>query len=574
LLKRLERGLPVPTRGAQDAPVRQQTLRNTLDWSNDLLDHRERALFRRLSVFAGGCSLEAAEAVCTASDLSGNDLIDGLQSLVNHSLLLRLREFEQESRFGMLETIREYALERLAAAAEVNPIRERHLSWCTAYAEAAESELRGPNQQQVLTDLEVEHDNLRLALSWSLERPQPEVDAIETVLRLCGALARFWSVRGYMSEGKGWLERVMEKADRLGEVSTPSFLAARAKALLGLGGLCGACGDFSLELEHVQASLLLYRQLGDHRGMAAALQTLAHLADYQGQPERSRALFEESISQARAGGDDNQVAEGLSWLARSLSRSGDIDAARAALNDSARLLLQTGDLARRAGTLFIRGTIEAGQENLSVAPGLLEASRDLYRQAGDRIGETRAIAWLGYASLAAGDPAAARRYLLESVDRGRHDGINELPSWLCQLARAERADGRSPEAWQYARESLALYQRMGYPAAAVRTLEVASGLLAETGERSDSELAARLFAAARTHRDHLHVRLSRSDRAEIERDINLVRRQLPNLALDLASEQGKTMSFQEAFSRALSEFNTRSTIQRATLQPPGRSRTS
>jgi predicted ATPase len=551
LLRRLDRGLLVLTSGAPDLPERQQTLRNTLVWSHDLLEPADRLLFRRLAVFAGGWTLEAAEAVCADAELSAHELLDGLQSLVDHSLVRRLGQAGSEPRFGMLETIREYAVEQLEVDSEASIMRERHLSWCLAYAESAESELRGPRQQDVLAQLELEHDNMRSALSWSLLRPSADGLAADAALRLGGALARFWSVRGLIVEGRAWLERAIEAADAKPLVPSQQSTAARARALLGLGWLCAAHGDFSRALEHQEASLALYRGLGDERGMAAPLLAMAHLADYQGKSQQVRALLLDSIEHARAGSDDNQVGEALCWLARALYQGSELASARVALKESATLLSRTGDLARLAGTLFVQGVIEAEQGDHFAAETALARSSEVYRQAGDRVGETKALGWLGYVSLHAGDYPAARTCLSECVARGHHDGLNELPKWLCLLAALDRTEGRAHDAWTRARESLALYQRIGCPAPAVRALEVASGLLAATRRPANVELAARLFGAAEAKRLGSGLPLVPAECADYERDVALVRSQLPADVAARAWKQGHTMSLEDAIAEAL-----------------------
>jgi predicted ATPase len=552
LLRRLDRRLSVLTGGALDLPERQQTLRATLAWSYELLAPGDQVLFRRLAVFAGGWTLEAAEAMYADSEMPAHEVLDHLHSLLDHSLVRRLGEADNEPRYGMLETIREYALEQLEAATEANMMRERHLTWCLAYAESTESELRGPRQQHVLARLELEHDNMRSALSWSLLRPPTDAHHPETALRLGGALARFWSVRGYIAEGNAWLERVVNAANTIDPLlPSPAPSAARAKALLGLGWLCAARGDFGRGLAHYEASVALYRELEDRRGMAAPLLAMAHLAEYQGKTTQARALLAESIEHARASGDDNQVGEALCWLARALYQSGELVEARVALNESATFLCRTGDIARLAGTLYIQGVIEAEQGDNSAAGAALARSSDLYRQAGDRVGETKAIGWLGYASLHAGDHPAAWKYVSECVERGRHDGLNELPKWLCLLAALERAEGQSDAAWTHVRESLVLYQRMGCPAPSVRVLEVASGLLAATGEPAKVELAARLFGAAEAKRQGSGHCLPPADQADYERYVAIVRSQLPGDTFARAWEQGQAMRFEEAIGDAL-----------------------
>ncbi len=229
LLKWLEPRLPLLTGGGRDLPARQRTMRDAIAWSYELLSHEGQALFRRLAVFVGGCSIEAAEAVGATTDESGIGVLDALSALVNASLLRREAGPDGAGvfspRFGMLETIREYGLEQLTASGEAAAIQRRHTAWYLALAERAAPELYGgPNQLPWLNRLEAEHDNLRSALRWALASHPA------TALRLGGSLFWFWYVRGHLSEGRRWLEQALAR----GSDAPP---AVRGRALLGTGML-------------------------------------------------------------------------------------------------------------------------------------------------------------------------------------------------------------------------------------------------------------------------------------------------------------------------------------------------
>jgi non-specific serine/threonine protein kinase len=542
LLRRLERRLPLLQRGPTDLPARQQALRATLAWSHDPLAPAQQLLFRRLAVFAGGFTLQAAESVCADRQLPASALLDQLEALIEHSLVRRVNQAEDDPRFGMLETVREYATEQLEAAGEAPPLRAHHVAWCLAYAERTESKLRGPLQQRALAQLELEHDNLRSALTWSVGDP-------ESAVRLAGALARFWSVRGFIAEGSAWLERAVEAATALDQTGlSRQQRSAHAKALLGRGWLRASHAGFDRAMEDYGAALAQYRARDDHAGMADALLAMGHVAEYRGDSIRARALLAESIGQARAGGDDNQVGEALSWIARSFYRSGELAAARTALDESTQLLQRTGDIARLAGALYVQGTM-AAELGERAAESVLARCRDLYGQAGDRVGETRAIAWLGYAPLYSGDYLAARSYLLEGVERGRQDGLNELARWLTQLGRLDFADGRTGAARAQARESLARYQQMGCPASAAGALELASALLAATRQPSDVALAGRLYGAAQAARRASGLRVPPAERAMHERETALLIRQSQGLP---TAETAPTLSLDAAIAAACS----------------------
>jgi predicted ATPase len=220
LLRRLDDRLKFLTGGARDLPARQQTIRNTIDWSYHLLEAGEQRLFARLGVFVGGCRLEAAEAVCKTNGDLPMEIVDGITALVEKSLLRQTEDPDGEPRFTMLETIREYALERLEASGEVEVLRRQHATYCLVLAETAEPELHRAEQLRWLQRLEQELDNLRAALAWS----QTSAAGVETGLRLAGALGPFWQMRSHQIEGRTWLLSILAHP-----MAKPT--AARAKAL-------------------------------------------------------------------------------------------------------------------------------------------------------------------------------------------------------------------------------------------------------------------------------------------------------------------------------------------------------
>jgi predicted ATPase len=254
------------TGGVRDAPARQQTLRNTIQWSYDLLTTQEQRLFRRLSIFVGGCTLEAIEAVCAALDKdSAGQILDGVASLIDKSLLRQMEEEREEPRFVILETIREYGLEALEASGEMEATRQAHALYYLRLAEQAEPELRGSQQAVWLERFEREHDNLRAAMQWSVERGEAG-HSMETALRLGGTLAllRLWQVRGPLSEGRSFLERALARSEG-------AAVTVRAKALEAAANLASFQDDTDQAEALFEGSLALYRELGDKRGMAASL---------------------------------------------------------------------------------------------------------------------------------------------------------------------------------------------------------------------------------------------------------------------------------------------------------------
>ncbi|MDP9369539.1 MAG: AAA family ATPase, partial [Chloroflexota bacterium] len=287
LLARLTDRLRLLTGGARDLPDRQQTMRGAIAWSHDLLVPEEQVLFRRLAVFAGGFTLEAAEAVVPAAGDLGIDVLEGVASLVDKSLVRRTERPGDEPRFGMLETVREYARDRLAESDEQAAVQSRHLGWCLALAEAAEPELRSAGQGTWLGRLETEHDNVRAALTWAGEGVEPESRALG--LRLAASLYTFWFVRSHWAEGREWLEELLRTDD-----SRPS--AARAKALFVAGLLAFAAGDPAAAAARHEESLGMARAVGSRTVEALALYGLGDAARLQGDASEAGRCYEAALA--------------------------------------------------------------------------------------------------------------------------------------------------------------------------------------------------------------------------------------------------------------------------------------
>ena len=281
--QRLEISLDVLKGASRGAAPRQQTLRATLDWSHRLLSETERTLLRKLSVFAGGWTLEAAEAVCSGEGIEQDDVLDLLSTLVDKSLVVARMGTDGAMRYWMLETIRHYAREKLEESGEAGETRGRHAAFFLALAEEAEPELSGNQQGLWVERLEGEHDNVRAALSWVLEREEGELG-----LRFGGALWRFWTARGYISEGLGWLESVLARS---GSRVTPP----RVKVLEGIGWQFQALGDYERARATYEEMLGLSRELGDKGNVATALNSLGTVAAQQGDNERARTLLRENL---------------------------------------------------------------------------------------------------------------------------------------------------------------------------------------------------------------------------------------------------------------------------------------
>jgi predicted ATPase/class 3 adenylate cyclase len=548
---RLDDRFRLLTGGSRTALPRQQTLRATIDWSYDLLSEAERVLLRRLSVFAGGCTLEAAEAVCgdgvdswqltvgsgdaspaaaspvdvrlpTANcQLSTDAVLDLLSRLTDKSLVIA-EEFRGTVRYRLLETIRQYAQERLLQAGEVARLSSRHHDWYLALAETAEPHLTGPGQAHWLNRLEDEHDNLRAALQWS-ER-QLTVDSgqltegddgqpallstdhcqLSTALRLAGALWRFWMVRGYIREGQGWLERGLAEC---GDVPA----GVRAKACTGAGSMAWLQGEIARAAAFHEQSLALYQEAGDMRGAAFALKCMSTQAGLLGDYERARALEEESLALYRALGDRWGIACALCGLGCQAGYQGNNAQAMALFEESLALWRELGDTLQTAIVLQNLGEVARYQGEYGQAASFLEEGLSLSRDIGAQTNAANALICLGLLRQELGDPDQASTLL---------------------------------------REALTLCQELGDRRAIAESLE---GLAGAAGARNQPERAARLFGAAEALREALHAPLPPSSRALYDRDVAAARAGLDAEAFAAAWAEGHAKTLDEIIAYALVE---------------------
>jgi predicted ATPase/Tfp pilus assembly protein PilF len=461
LLARLTNRLDLLTGGSRDLAARQQTLRGTIAWSYDLLDANERKLFARLGVFVGGCRLEAAEASISGTaiserqrargaavsphepDLSGLklDLLNGLSSLVDKSLLRQTEGGDGEPRFSMLETIRDYATERLIESDEYEPLRRAHAQYFLALAERAEPELTGQRQAEWLERLEAEHDNLRAALGWAREQ-----NAAESALRLAGALWRFWYTRGYLSDGRRWLDQALamvenglpvlhaEAAGQAGGELDASSKALRAKVLNGAGGLAWAQGEYERAHTAYQESLALRRDLGDTRGIATALNNLGAIAYSTGDLEHAQPFYEEALELFRKLDDRLNVGRLLANLGLIAHDRGDNTRAQKFHEESLALRRQLGEQLGIAISLYNIGEVAQSQGKSAQAIANYVESLTLRAELGDKEGIAYCLEGLAEVAGARGQPKRAARLwgaaaaLRESIgapippnEQSRHD---------------------------------------------------------------------------------------------------------------------------------------------------------
>ncbi len=456
LLARLDRRLSLLTGGARDLPDRQRTLRDTIAWSYQLLKPAEQALFARLAVFVGGRTLDAIAAVCDAPnrcspDGSGGDVLDGVEALVRHSLLQMEEGIAGEPRFVLLETLHEFARERLAERGEAEVMHRAHAAYFLALAEAAEPELTGPRQRTWLDRLEAEHDNLRAALRWVLARQETE-----TALRLGGALWRFWDMRGYLTEGRRWLEAALAQGD-----GGPA--AARATVLAGISVLIKQQGEYGAARRFAEQGVALWRTVADPRGLAFGCNALGDVAQAQGDDAAAHAHFAESLACARAVGDRRGIARGLNNLAE-VTQDQDAMAARALFAESLTLFRELGDLPGIAYTLGNLGVLTQRHGDNDAATMFHEESLHISREANTRPHIAGSLARLGEVAQAQGDDVRACACYTESLMIWRETGDNaNVAKCLEGLGTVARARGAMTIAAHVWGAAGALREQIGAP---------------------------------------------------------------------------------------------------------------
>ncbi|HEX8600086.1 MAG TPA: tetratricopeptide repeat protein [Chloroflexia bacterium] len=499
--------------GARDLPSRHQTLRAAIEWSYNLLEAGEQKLFARLGVFVGGSTIAAAEAVCNAKGDLTVDVLEGVESLLDKSLVRQSGQEKEdisldwEPRFEMLETIREYAKERLESSAEAEQIRYWHAEYYLALAETAEPELGGAQQREWLDRLEQEHDNLRAALQWSLG--QAQVDSLgdngeraEIALRLCAALGRFWEMHSHLSEGRKWMETALER----GTAASP---AVRAKVLSGAGTLARYQGDFGRARLLFDESLALRQELGDKKGIAASLNNLGTIAWNMGDYVTARRLFGESLAVRQELGDKQAIAASLSNLAAVSRHLGERDEARRFQEESLALMRELGNKRGIATALNNLGGVAWGQGDYATARLQFEESLALERELGHKSGIADSLCNLGEVLTAQGEYAPARQLQVESLKMRQDLG----------------------DKWGYA-FSLEGFARLAY-------------------REGEARRAAELYGAAQALRQAISCPLSPSAQAKQDLIVNDLQSQLGEAGFNAAWHLGQALPLEEAVAFAL-----------------------
>jgi non-specific serine/threonine protein kinase len=574
------------TGGRRTALQRQQTLRATIDWSHDLLTEAERVLLRRLSVFAGGWTLEAAEAVCgswglgaripphspapsptsgegegAVPDLAGSplpsvgegsgvrgspqplDVLDLLTRLIDRSLVV-LEGARETARYRLLETVRQYAGERLAEAGEADTVRDQHADYYLAFAEAAEPHLYGRDMLPWLDRLEAELDNFRAALHWWSERGE-----IERALRLGAALFWPWHQRDHAAEGLAWLRTLLARPGTSGSL-------ARARALYGAGFWLWQQGDHDAAQVMFEEMLGIAVERADHSWQGRANLFLAFLALDRRDPVQARAGFTASLAQFRRLGDEYHVAHTLTPLGLLIDREGDPATARRLLDEALALARGLGNSWLLDFVLHRRGHVLARAGELAAARADYEEALAHGRARRQRKGVFETLHDLGHLMLRTGDLAAARAHLAESLALRREVGTRRhLADGLVGLAWVAQAEGRFDEAHQLYRESAALWEELGQRDGLGRVLVGCASLAAARGQ---ARRALRLTGAAEAMRQAVPWLRGMNDGsllywAPLERALALARAALAPGDAAAAWAEGQAMTLEAALADALAE---------------------
>lgn len=495
MLTRLESSLSLLTGGARDLPLRHQTLRGTVNWSYDLLDTAEQRLFRRLSVFIGGCTLEAVEATCNTKGDLGLDVLDGMASMVDKSLIQQLDEAGAETWFPMLSTIREYALERLAESGEEYAIRRAHAAYYVVLAEECGEELS--THPEWIERFDLEHRNFREALEFLITTGNADWG-----MRLGAALFHFWETREHFVEARTVIERLLQVP---GAVQSK----LRARLLFCAGVLAGSQGDFDSAQKLLTESVKACRDLQDHRGVAVALNGLGVTARERGDLDTACSLFEQCVA---------------TW--RELGSS--IDTARA-LSNLANVVRLLGNYAR--------------------AHALYDECLALFHAVGDSTGVAWTLNYLGDLARESVDSIAARSYYEQSLSTFRQLGDDwGIASTLCDLATLSAAQSKHEDAERLYGESIRMFQDLGHKRGLAMVLEC---FAVSAAAQCRPEQSLRLAGAAAALRQRIGAPLIPAEHSKLERKLEPARNMLTNAAGLGAWSSGWEMSVAQAVQEVL-----------------------
>jgi tetratricopeptide (TPR) repeat protein len=595
LLARLGKRLPVLTGGARDAPARQQTLRATIAWSHDLLSEEERTLFRRLAVFAGGCSLEAAEAVANPDGVL--DALGGITSLVAQNLLRIDTETSHEPRVVMLETVSEFALEQLTMSGEESATRRHHAQFYLALAETADSHAWTMEQAVWLDRLDVEYPNLRIALGWVIDVGDAEQPP-DMALALTGALGAFWRLRGHLREGLDWLQRALERDGSPGarlrvmaritsialQLQDRRLMTETAEAAMALAQVSGGAreiadaqqrlagalfddGDADRPSALLGDALTWYRSVGDAVGEARVLADLALLADARADLAEARSLTTQAQEKFRAAGDFHGVARCLYALAYFSMNDGDGDRALELVQEAIALCRTMGNTLDVAAASFDLGLLHADHlgDDAAAEPFFLE-SLALWQRVGNSEFVTGLLHELGRLATRRGDLtlATARHQEAMGLRQASPDpvivGVGAAESSI-GFGDIARARGEAAEALAFYRQGLEhlrelaplQWERAGMIGQWVKiiTAEVLRLAACTAESATDAARAARVLGAADHFRKTAGWGLLRAEKARQDRDAAWMRRLIGDDAFNEAWTAGQALSIEDAIHEAL-----------------------
>jgi len=548
LLQRLDQRLDLLTSGAADVDARHQTLRSAIAWSYDLLSADEQALFRRLGMFVGGCRLDAIEVVCSDMGIAAGSLqrpavrsypiLDGLSALLDQALIQQTMDPDDEPRFTMLETIRTFALEQLEEAGEAEAVRRRHAEYFLQLAKMAAPQLEGPNQLTWLDRLTAEHDNLRTVLAWSLKtKANSNLGG-----QLAAAVTPFWKVRGYWSEGRSWLTRVLSQREKIsphlqaivlalaGEfalgqgdyeqatvLSSATLSLARslehkesmARALRSLGFMAYYQDNHALAREQYEESLQLFRELNDTRQIGQLLDDIGYIEFFQGNSARARAYFEEELALCQKHGYVSGVLAALIGLGDAIHEQGDISGARALYTQGLELAQELKHVASIARLCNRLGDLARMQEDYKQAEVYYNKGRILWQELGNEVNVALVDRDLAYVVLHQGDYRQAATLFAKS------------------LTVAQERDRKSD---------------------VTRSLAGLAGVAAVSGQL---QRAVRLFGSALTLMEAWGEIDGVVNQSEHERHLAAIRAQFDPASFSAAWAEGQAMTMEQAISEAL-----------------------
>ena len=496
--QKLDQRFRLLTGGSRTALPRQQTLRSLIDWSYDLLNESEKALFQRLAVFSGGWTLETAENVCAGEGVEEWEVLDLLTSLTDKSLVIA-EERDVSARFRVLETVRQYARDRLMESGDGEQWRDRHLVHYLGLAEEAAEHLSGADQQAWLARLETEHDNLRAATEYALNH----AEGPRSALRFVASLSKFWMVRACLSEGR----EISSGALAISDLVSPDTNVARV--LHAAGNLAYVQGDYVEARSRFEQAAIMWAALGNRVREAGSRINLATICQTEGQKDLARAQFEQSLAIFEELGDNHGTSVALGCL----------------------------------------GTVSKEQGDNAAALGYLKRAVALNREMGNRSAEANSLNNLGVIHRSMGDEDSARQFFESALEIDRELGYDwEAGLCLINLSSPARNSGDYPLAWSMLAESIQKLKAVGARRDMVSWLEEVAHLEALLGR---SERAVRIFGAAAAHRELMRFPSAAADESETASTLGKLRNALGSNVFEEALASGMQMALEDAVEYAI-----------------------